>query len=374
MTSLRPLWQPPVMFGAYGHLLKRSLNRQMLKPVAVAGLPVMTKNPSLKGSSNAFATTLLLLLFVVVARFTYTMTSGVPATFDPSTLIVAVPLLIFGSYFTWFCARPVLSALFNGLGLLLIALSNAWTSTTLIFHTGRHFPLVDQILADIDGWLGFDWVAYLRLFDNNPTFDSICQICYHSVLYEPLPIIVILVITAQEERMYALFVGMIAALVLTTLIALPFPAFGPYEFFGLTAADHPNISPITAGKMTAPITWLRQATFDTPPPLLPVGLISFPSYHSAAAVIYVWGVWRTPVIKWAGLGLNVLMLIATPVHGSHYLIDVIAGIGVAVLCIWVSVHLLYHRRSFPGFRSRSTRLRTTSHEDSPDAEKVARQA
>jgi hypothetical protein len=317
---------------------------------------VMTKSSSLNASPNAFAITLFFLLVIAFARFVYIMTSGVPATFDPSTLILAVPFLSFGSYFTWFWKKPVISALLNGLGLLLIALSNAWTSTTLIFYTGRYFPMVDRALTDIDQTLGFDWMVYLGWFDHHPTLDFICQICYHSVLYQPLLIILILAITSQSERMYALFLAMAGGLVLTTLIALPLPAFGPYEFFGVTAADHPNISLITAAKMTTPITWLREAAFDTPAPLLPVGLISFPSYHSTAAVIYVWALWRTAVFKWCWLGLNGMMLLATPVHGSHYLLDVIAGIAIAVLCIWVNVRLLQYRGTGRQLRSEAIAL------------------
>jgi PAP2 superfamily len=112
-------------------------------------------------------------------------------------------------------------------------------------------------------------------------------------------------------------------------IAVFFPALGPYDFLHLSPADHPHIDLITSAKMTDPILWLRAAIFTDPAPPFTVGLISFPSFHSSVAAIYAWAAWRTPVVRWFALGLNAMILIATPVHGSYHLVDVFAGIAVA---------------------------------------------
>jgi membrane-associated phospholipid phosphatase len=66
------------------------------------------------------------------------------------------------------------------------------------------------------------------------------------------------------------------------------------------------------------------------------GLISFPSYHAATALLYIWAAWRTPVLKWIVLLLNIAMLLATPLHGSHYFVDVIAGAVVAFITIRIT--------------------------------------
>jgi membrane-associated phospholipid phosphatase len=39
------------------------------------------------------------------------------------------------------------------------------------------------------------------------------------------------------------------------------------------------------------------------------------------------------------------MLIATPIHGSHYFVDLIAGAAVAVACIWLSGRMLHFAQS-----------------------------
>jgi membrane-associated phospholipid phosphatase len=41
-------------------------------------------------------------------------------------------------------------------------------------------------------------------------------------------------------------------------------------------------------------------------------------------------------VRWFALGLNILLVIATPAYGSHYVVDVIAGILIAAAC-WLAV-------------------------------------
>jgi len=37
-------------------------------------------------------------------------------------------------------------------------------------------------------------------------------------------------------------------------------------------------------------------------------------------------------LRWVALALNAAMLIATPAYGSHYLVDVFAGVAIAAVC------------------------------------------
>jgi membrane-associated phospholipid phosphatase len=70
------------------------------------------------------------------------------------------------------------------------------------------------------------------------------------------------------------------------------------------------------------------------------GLIAFPSYHGTLSVLLVLafsGVrfWFLPILI-----LNTIILIATPIEGGHHLVDVIAGVGVALIC-WYGTGLFY---------------------------------
>jgi hypothetical protein len=280
--------------------------------------------------------TFVFLLVVAIGRLLYIGTSPVPVGVDTSHLWTAVPFLTIGAFFIFHKYNVRGASLFNSLGFFHLAFTGAVPSAALVFYTGRQFPLIDGELTAFDRLLGFDWVAYVGWFDQHPGIDAMIQWAYHSIFTQPFLILLVLSLTAQAERLMALMVGTALALLATCATALFLPALGPYEFFGLSADHHPHITLITEAKMTAPIEWLRAAAFDTPKPTVTVGLISFPSFHTSAAILYAWAAWRTPFFKWLLVALNATMLIATPIHGSHYFVDVIAGVVIAVASIAVT--------------------------------------
>jgi membrane-associated phospholipid phosphatase len=61
--------------------------------------------------------------------------------------------------------------------------------------------------------------------------------------------------------------------------------------------------------------------------------VSFPSFHTAMSLAYVWGFRGTGPIGWAIAGLNLLMLCAIPWYGGHYLVDMIAGAATMLLSL-----------------------------------------
>jgi membrane-associated phospholipid phosphatase len=59
------------------------------------------------------------------------------------------------------------------------------------------------------------------------------------------------------------------------------------------------------------------------------GLISFPSYHAAMAVLVGHALWGVPYLRVPAALLNLVMLVATISEGGHYLVDVLAGCVIA---------------------------------------------
>jgi len=66
------------------------------------------------------------------------------------------------------------------------------------------------------------------------------------------------------------------------------------------------------------------------------GIISFPSLHAALGLLFLLALWPVRYLGWIGVLLNVAMIAATPVDGSHYFSDVAAGLTIALLS-WVAV-------------------------------------
>ena len=66
------------------------------------------------------------------------------------------------------------------------------------------------------------------------------------------------------------------------------------------------------------------------------GIISFPSLHAALGLLFLLALWPVRYVGWIAALLNIAMIAATPVDGSHYLSDVAAGLAIA-LASWVVV-------------------------------------
>ena len=277
--------------------------------------------------------TVALFVALAAARLGYIAACGTPLQESFGHLLWAVPALTIGTYFTYVRSHAIISGLFNGLGLLGIGFTGSVLASVLTVYSGRRFPLTDHALAAVDRALGFDWVALLQLFDRHPWLNTILQAAYRSIIAQVLLIIVALALTGQAERVYRFLTATNLALLTTCIASVFFPALGPYVTYGVSPADHPDIALVSAGKTSDAILWLRAAVFTDPVPSFAVGLIWFPSFHAATAAIYAWATWRTPVVRWIGLALNVLMLIATPIHGDHYLVDVLSGLAVAAAAV-----------------------------------------
>src|SRR3546814_12195667 len=70
------------------------------------------------------------------------------------------------------------------------------------------------------------------------------------------------------------------------------------------------------------------------------GIITFPSFHAAAAVLLGWGFASFGRLGWPLVALNALMFVSAIVGGGHYLVDLIAGAAVALIGLWLAARLI----------------------------------
>ena len=76
---------------------------------------------------------------------------------------------------------------------------------------------------------------------------------------------------------------------------------------------------------------LRSGAMRTIDPAAIEGLITFPSFHTALAVVTAWAFWRTRYIAVPALLLNLTVIASTVPVGGHYFVDVFAGAAIAGL-------------------------------------------
>ena len=69
------------------------------------------------------------------------------------------------------------------------------------------------------------------------------------------------------------------------------------------------------------------------------GIVSFPSFHAASAVLYIWALSPVRYVGGAAVILNLLMMASTPVISTSCMIDVFGGVALAVIGIWLAKYL-----------------------------------
>lgn len=156
--------------------------------------------------------------------------------------------------------------------------------------------------------------------------------------------------TRQRGRCWTFLTAWGVALIITLAIWSLTPAVSTFPYYGvprsalphmvsrLPWAVHDVVLPIRAGT-------LRSIDLNTF-----IGVISFPSFHAAGATILGWAMLRTRLLWLPFALLNIGVTASALVDGGHYLVDLIAGCGVACLSIWLAKALIarpYVSRAYP---------------------------
>ncbi len=127
---------------------------------------------------------------------------------------------------------------------------------------------------------------------------------------------------------------------MTLAIAYFLPAEGPLVYLWRGVVDY---VPSAAFYQADLIPLLRTHEFHVIDPGALRGLVSAPSFHTASAVIFIATAWPCRRIRWPVTIVNLVMLLATVVEGTHYLIDMVSGgivavfsvAAIATLCSWL---------------------------------------
>jgi len=162
---------------------------------------------------------------------------------------------------------------------------------------------------------------------------------YLSFHVQSIIVIGVLLLRNSQLTIWRFLTANALCLAMTAVIFPLFPAEGTYVHFGITPAALPGSTGTEAPWHFAHALRLLKSGYRHIDDQVLSGLVSFPSYHTMAAVLFTWAVWKTPV-RWPLAALNCAMVMATPVIGAHYFIDLIGGVGVAVVairlaCTWV---------------------------------------
>ena len=194
-----------------------------------------------------------------------------------------------------------------------------------------NLPLYDHGLDAIDRALGFDWKALLAIMNASPRTHAVLLWAYLSLALQMTAVVLCLASIGRFLWLRIYILAFFCAAFISIAISAILPAAGVWPYYALSA-DSSHILP--AVSTSWPVFYgLRDGTFRLLMADGAEGIITFPSLHSALAVILIAALWPIAVLRWVIVALNTMMLLATPIDGSHYLTDVLAGIALGLLCL-----------------------------------------
>ena len=196
-------------------------------------------------------------------------------------------------------------------------------------------PLVDAHLAAFDHALGFDWLGLLTFVNVHSQFGELTTAIYYTAFPELALLILFLSFTKRTDEMRELVDIYWLTLLATIALSALFPALDPVGFYAPSLDSFQTVK-ATAGTVYLPdYLALRAGTYDTFDLGAMQGIIEFPSFHAALAVMMIWSVRHVPWLLAISLVFNGLMFIATLTEGGHYLADFFAGSLLVVVAIAV---------------------------------------
>lgn len=189
---------------------------------------------------------------------------------------------------------------------------------------------VDPTLEHVDRLLHFNWLFWYREVSDYPSLQHAGAAAYAGIFVSPF---VILGYLAWEQRRLEARLFLLTfwvAAVLTLVLFWRFPAQGPLAFLWHGAIPYMPTSALYQEQLI-PALRLHQMTDIDIGSLR--GLVCAPSFHTVSAVLYMVAAWPIARLRWPLVALNGVMLLATPIEGTHYLADMIAGLFVAIFAV-----------------------------------------
>jgi membrane-associated phospholipid phosphatase len=221
----------------------------------------------------------------------------------------------------------------------------------------RGGALWDPALRAWDLALGFDAPAFFGFLEARPLLAALNEVMYHSLIPQLVTALLALAWYGKTFEMRVLMFASIASGLAAVLLSAAFPAMGNLY----SPADYPNLGSSAAWLHRGDIAGLRAGTLRNLDLGSMQGIVTFPSYHAALATIYIAAFRAVPVLRWVGGGWALLTLASTPAGGGHYLVDVIAGVALALAALRAARSAVYWNaeralRTASGRRSASAGL------------------
>jgi PAP2 superfamily len=181
------------------------------------------------------------------------------------------------------------------------------------------FPYADPWLAAADSAIGVYVPALAAWTFAHPPINLLLTVSYFSLLPQFVLAIVVMAAYRDRERLWEFTFHFHLCVIVTVAALIVCPAVCPPAYYGFKPT-------IDMSHLIQQIQSLHQGTMKVVRFDELEGLVSFPSFHVAGALIVMWAVRRRRWLLVPLVGWNVVLIASTFLTGVHYVIDVIASV------------------------------------------------
>jgi hypothetical protein len=192
------------------------------------------------------------------------------------------------------------------------------------------FPMADADFARWSQVFGLDWLSYDAFIMSRPWLAIALYLLYLSSAPQILIAVLVLGFTGRLATLLELVMILSVTSIVTVIVGALLPGLGAHHFYGVPDHGAARFVPAIVGSHDGTLKLLEMDKVE--------GLVVFPSYHTVISLALIAAFWPLRYLRYPGLFVNVALIAGVPVWGSHYFIDIPAG-----LAVWLVAHLLWRR-------------------------------
>ncbi len=197
-------------------------------------------------------------------------------------------------------------------------------------------PLRDDMFIAFERSIGIDWPSLATHMTAFPALNFVWAVAYMSSLPQIAVAVLVLGFAGRHDRLSAYLSLILATLLCTLSLFMLAPALGPIPSYAIGGDLYARLG--EGGKSFLPdFLALRAGRFAIFDLGKLEGIITFPSFHCALAILTGWAL--APV-RWFGtpvIVLNGLVILSTVPQGGHYVADILAGSLVTSVALAIAI-------------------------------------
>lgn len=229
---------------------------------------------------------------------------------------------------------PSIGSMLFGLGFLLIFAA----SVNVISYFGLTIagPRIDGPLAAVDRAMGVNWMGLMLFTTSHPALNFAFKFAYRLSIYETLFLMIWWGLSDHSRLTERLCLALVIGGAATVTVWLLTPSFGAFTVYTIPPTPALKIALALNADYANTLLHLWAHGPGHISPLTVKGLVGFPSFHAAQAIIATWYARKAKYLFVPFVAFNTVVILSTPIQGGHHVVDVIGGFGVAALAIWLA--------------------------------------